>query len=55
MDFSVMNTYIRESVALREAQSLQKSVLEYAPGCNAVKDYEKLADELFQRGLEANG
>ena len=55
LDFSVMNTYIRESVALREAQSLQKSVLEYAPGCNAVKDYEKLADELFQRGLEANG
>lgn len=51
----VLDTYIRESVALREAQSVQQSVLEYAPGCNALKDYEKLMEELFQRGLQANG
>lgn len=51
----VLDSYIRESVALREAQSLQRPLLEYAPGCNAAKDYEKLIDELFQRGLRAHG
>ena len=50
-----LNTFIRESVALREAQSLQCSVFDYAPGCNAVQDYENLLQELTQRGLKANG
>lgn len=46
-----LDTYIRESVALREAQSLQQSILQYAPKSNAVKDYENLIDELIRRGL----
>ena len=46
-----LDTYIRESVSLREAQSLQQSVLEYAPKSNAVIDYESLIDELIGRGL----
>ena len=47
----VLDTFIRESVALREAQSIQQSVLDYAPACNAVLDYRTLADELQERGL----
>lgn len=52
-DFSipVLDTFIRESVALREAQSIQQSVLDYAPSCNAVQDYKTLTDELQERGL----
>lgn len=50
-----LNTCIRESVALREAQSLQKSLLEYAPRCNAVLDYEQLAEELLARRLGIDG
>ena len=46
-----LDTYIRESVSLREAQSLQQSILEYAPKSNAVIDYESLIDELIRRGL----
>ena len=55
LEMPVLDTFIRESVALREAQSLQQSVLEYAPGCNAAKDYESLVEELFQRGLRTHG
>lgn len=47
----VFETFIRESVALREAQSLQHSILEYAPKCNAVKDYMSLTDEILRKGL----
>lgn len=52
-DFSipVLDTFIRESVALREAQSIQQSVLDYAPSCNAIQDYKALTDELQERGL----
>ncbi|MGP8310496.1 ParA family protein [Enterocloster aldenensis] len=55
LQMPVLETFIRESVALREAQSLQCSVLEYAPDCNAVRDYKSLIQELMQRGLKANG
>ena len=54
LDVPVLDTFIRDSVALREAQSLQRSVLEYAPECNAVQDYKKLIQELIQRGLKAD-
>lgn len=54
LDVPVLDTFIRDSVALREAQSLQCSVLEYAPECNAVQDYKKLIQELIQRGLKAD-
>ena len=55
LQMPVLETFIRESVALRESQSLQCSVLEYAPDCNAVRDYGSLIQELMQRGLKANG
>lgn len=47
----VFETFIRESVALREAQSLQRSILEYAPKCNAVIDYMNLTQEILEGGL----
>lgn len=51
LQIPLFDTYIRESVALREAQSLQKSIVDYAPQCNAVKDYQSLIDELLEKGL----
>ena len=47
----LFDTFIRESVALKEAQSLQQSIIEYAPKCNAVKDYMTLVDELLERWM----
>ncbi len=47
----VLDRFITESVARREAQSIQQSVLDYAPSCNAVQDYKTLTDELQERGL----
>lgn len=55
LEIPFLDVYIRESVALREAQSLQQSVLDYAPRSNAARDYENLADELLIRGLGING
>lgn len=51
LNIPVLDTYIRESIALREAQSLQQSILDYAPKSNAVIDYENLCEELIRRGL----
>lgn len=50
LDVPVLDIYPGQRCA-REAQSLQCSVLEYAPECNAVQDYKKLIQELIQRGL----
>lgn len=47
----VFDTFIRESVALREAQSLQQSILDYAPKCNSVLDYQCLMEEILKKGL----
>lgn len=47
----VFDTFIRESVALREAQSLQQSLLDYAPKSNSVQDYQCLLDEILRKGL----
>ncbi len=51
LNIPVFDTFIRESVALREAQSLQRSILDYAPNCNAVIDYKTFTDELLEKGL----
>ena len=45
---------VRKSMALREAAALQQSVLEYAPTCYAVQDYDRLVDELFLGRLGAD-
>ena len=39
---------IRECSKVKEAQAMHRSVYEYAPRCNAVKDYEQLIDDLLK-------
>lgn len=46
MRTKVFNTYIREGVAVEQAQALQRSLFEYAPNSNPAKDYAALYDEL---------
>ena len=43
----VFNTKIRDSTAVKEAQILRRDLFEYAPKCNAAKDYQALLDELM--------
>jgi chromosome partitioning protein len=42
----LLNTTIREGVAVREAQTLQQSIFDYAPKSNPAQDYTALADEI---------
>lgn len=48
---NVLDTKIRECVALREAQLNRKSIFEHAGKSNGAKDYEALLDELIKEGL----
>ena len=43
----IFKTYIRNSAALSEAQSLQCSIFEYAPKTAGVRDYLKLSNEIL--------
>lgn len=47
----VFDTYIRESVAVREAAMLQNDIFKEAPKANATIDYNGFIDELL-RGLD---
>ena len=42
----LLNTKIRECVALKEAQALCQSIFDYAPDSNAAADYKQLLEEL---------
>ena len=42
----VLNTVIRDGVAVREAQTTQESLFAYAPNSNPAKDYLQLFDEI---------
>lgn len=44
----LFNTSIREAVAIREAQYLQRNPLEYAPASNVVQDYKALTAEIVK-------
>lgn len=46
-DVPIFETYIRNSPALSEAQSLQCSIFEYAPNAAGVKDYYNLSLEIL--------
>lgn len=46
MNVNVLNTTIREAVAVREAQTMQKSLYEYAPNSNPAQDFIKLLEEV---------
>jgi chromosome partitioning protein len=47
----IFDTCIRSSVAASEAQSVQKSIFDYAPRNNIAKDYKSLIGELMARGV----
>ncbi|RZK37729.1 MAG: ParA family protein [Hymenobacter sp.] len=45
----IMKQTIRENVALDEAQSMQKSIYQWAPASNGATDYRQLTDEILTR------
>lgn len=47
----LFDTYIRSSVTVSEAQSVQCNILDYAPRNHAVADYCQFVNELFQKGI----
>ena len=46
MGTKVFDTYIREGVAVKQAQALQQSLFDYAPKSNPANDYRALFAEL---------
>lgn len=45
----VYDVRIRESVAVREAQTVRRDIYSYAPKANAVIDYQNFVDEFLKR------
>ena len=46
LNIPLLDTVIRDGVAVREAQTMQQSLFEYAPNSNPAKDYLQLFDEI---------
>ena len=46
MGTKVFSTYIREGVAVEQAQALQQSLFDYAPNSNPANDYKALFEEM---------
>jgi chromosome partitioning protein len=44
----VFNTKIRETIKVREAQGLNKRVIDFAKNMTAVEDYEELINEISE-------
>lgn len=51
LNIRLFDTFIRTSVAASEAQSVQKSILDYAPENNIAQDYRAFIDELLSKGI----
>ena len=47
----LFDTFIRSSITVSEAQSVQCNILDYSPRNHAVADYCQFMDELFQKGI----
>lgn len=47
MNTSVYQTKIRETVKVKEAQSLKQPIIDIAPNCTAVKDYFSFAEDFI--------
>ena len=45
----VFNTYIREGVAVREAQLLKSDIFTDAPKAGVTQDYQLFIDEVLER------
>lgn len=48
LDTKVFNSFIRESISIKEAQAQGKNTLHYAPKANAQSDYKKFVSELLK-------
>lgn len=53
LEITLFDTKIRTSIALSEAQSMQKNMLVYNKRANAVQDYQDFVEELITRGILA--
>ncbi len=51
LNIRLFDSYIRNSVVVSEAQSLQQSILDYAPRNNISLDYLQFIDELMAKGI----
>lgn len=51
LGFPLLRSWIRRSVTIAKAQTLQQDILDYAPLNGAVQDYVALTDELLQGGI----
>jgi chromosome partitioning protein len=48
LNTKLFNTMIRESISIKEAQIMKKSIFEYAPKSNPALDYNQFIDELLK-------
>jgi chromosome partitioning protein len=55
MRTKVYNSFIRESVSVREAQAQRMNIFEYAPESNPAKDYANFISEYLGEGGSTNG
>ena len=46
-DTRIYKTFIREAIAVREAQAAQESLFSWAPECKPAEDYEMLLNEIL--------
>mgnify|MGYP001385392548 FL=1 len=51
LNIKLFDSTIRSSVVVSEAQSVQQSILEYAPKHNISKDYLQFTNELLAKGI----
>ncbi len=51
LNIKLFDSTIRSSVVVSEAQSVQQSILEYAPEHNISKDYLQFTNELLAKGI----
>ncbi|WP_312694163.1 ParA family protein [Caproiciproducens sp.] len=49
LNIPLFNSYIRSSIVVSEAQSIQQNILDYSPKNNIAKDYLKFTDELLEK------
>lgn len=47
LNSKVYSTYIRENVSIRESQTLQERITDYAPHSNGNKDYKAFSEEVL--------
>jgi chromosome partitioning protein len=51
MNTIIFNTYIRESIVTKEAQTNRTTLLNHAPNSTTATDYAEFIDELLERGI----